>query len=394
MKKPRSKWVQRSGNDPQAVEARLEQASALIKQGGVDKARKLVHQILRSAPGNRMAHMLLNHAALMDGDLGGLRRALELQRSLPIPPDIVAWNLSHLNLRLGVMPLGWDQDQIRHRIPGMAVPDRQFSQPRWNGEPFQGRTLLLHYEQGLGDTLMFVRYARQAKALGGKVLLDAQVPLADLVATCPGVDEVIPHGAPLPPFDLQVSLHSLPQVFQTTLDTIPNEIPYLDIPERVPNRDWILRTLAQSEGQTRIGLVWAGRPTHKDDLQRSLPAAALGALGAVSGVAWHSFQIDSAEQPPLPGLVILDPMLRNFSDTAYALSGMDLLITVDTAVAHLAGALGVPTLLLLPFYPDWRWLLGRDDTPWYPSMRLYRQTSPGDWDSVLGRMISELTEGS
>ena len=341
-----------------------------------------------------MAHLQLNHAALMDGDTDGLRRVVELQRSLPIPPDIVAWNLSHLNLRLGVMPLGWDQYEIRHQIPGLVIPERSFSQPRWNGDPFPGKTLLLHYEQGFGDTLMFVRYARQAKALGGAVLLDAQVPLSDLVATCPGVDEVIPHGAPLPPFDLQVSLHSLPQVFQTTLDTIPNEIPYLDIPERVPNRAWILRTLAQSEGQTRIGLVWAGRPTHKDDLQRSLPAAALGALGAVSGVAWHSFQIDSAEQPPLPGLVILDPMLRNFSDTAYALSGMDLLITVDTAVAHLAGALGVPTLLLLPFYPDWRWLLGRDDTPWYPSMRLYRQTSPGDWDSVLGRIISELTEGS
>ena len=332
MKKPRSKWVQRSGNDPQAVEARLEQASALIKQGGVDKARKLVHQILRSAPGNRMAHMLLNHAALMDGDLGGLRRALELQRSLPIPPDIVAWNLSHLNLRLGVMPLGWDHIKSGTGFLAWPFRDRQFSQPRWNGEPFQGRTLLLHYEQGLGNTLMFVGTPGRRRHLEGKVLLDAQVPLADLVATCPGVDEVIPHGAPLPPFDLQVSLHSLPQVFQTTLDTIPNEIPYLDIPERVPNRDWILRTLAQSEGQTRIGLVWAGRPTHKDDLQRSLPAAALGALGAVSGVAWHSFQIDSAEQPPLPGLVILDPMLRNFSDTAYALSGMDLLITVDTAV--------------------------------------------------------------
>jgi hypothetical protein len=204
------------------------------------------------------------------------------------------------------------------------------------------------------------------------------------------VDEVIPHGAPLPPFDLQVSLHSLPQVFQTTLDTIPSEIPYLDIPERVPNRDRILRTLAQSEGQTRIGLVWAGRPTHKDDLQRSLAPSSLGALRAIPGVAWHSFQIDSAEQPPLPGLVVLDPMLRNLSDAAYALSGMDLLITVDTALAHLAGAMGIPAFLLLPFYPDWRWMLGRDDSPWYPSMRLYRQTSPGDWDGVLHRIVSHL----
>ncbi len=391
MKKPKNTRDPRPGNSPRVAENLLDQAAALIKLGGTQKARLLLYRVLRSVPGNRMAHMQLNHAALMDGDLDGLRRALELQRTLPIPSNIVAWNLSHLNLRLGVMPLGWDQYEIRRQIPGMVVPDRNFSQPRWNGEPFPGKTLLLHYEQGFGDTLMFVRYARQAKALGGTVLLDAQVPLADLVATCPGVDEVIPHGAPLPPFDLQVSLHSLPQVFQTTLDTIPADIPYLDIPERVPNRDWILRTLAQSEGQTRIGLVWAGRPTHKDDLQRSLPPATLGALRAVPGVAWHSFQIDCAEQPPLPGLVILDPMLRNFSDTAYALSGMDLLITVDTALAHLAGAMGIPTLLLLAFYPDWRWLLGREESPWYPSMRLYRQTSPGDWNSILGLIISELT---
>jgi len=382
------------GNSPRALEPFLEQAAILVKEGSTTKARLILYQVLRSTPGDRMAHLLLNHAALMDGDLGGLRRAVELQRTLPIPPDIVAWNLSHLNLRLGVMPQGWDEYEVRCRIPGLVIPERHFSQPRWNGEPFPGKTLLLHYEQGFGDTLMFVRYARRAKALGGLVLLDAQVPLADLVATCPGVDGVIPHGSPLPPFDLQVSLHSLPQVFQTTLDTIPQEIPYLDIPGHVPNRDWVLRTLARSEGQTRIGLVWAGRRTHKDDQQRSLTPASLAALGSVPGVAWHSFQIDSPEQPPLPGLVILDPMLRNFSDTAFALSGMNLLITVDTALAHLAGALGIPTLLLLPFYPDWRWLLGREDSPWYPSMRLYRQTSPGDWDGVLARIVSDLTGGS
>ena len=359
MKKPKNLRGPRPGHRPRVAESLLEQAAALIQQGGTQKARLLLYRALRIAPGNRMAHMQLNHAALMDGDLDGLRRAVEFQRSLSIPPNVVAWNLSHLNLRLGMMPQGWDQYEIRCQIPGMVTPERHFSQQRWNGDPFPGKTLLLHYEQGFGDTLMFVRYARQAKALGGRILLEAQVPLADLVATCPGVDEVIPYGAPLPPFDHQVSLHSLPQVFQTTLDTIPNEIPYLDIPERVPNRARILRTLAQSEGQTRIGLVWAGRPTHKDDQQRSMPPATLGVLAAVPGVAWHSFQIDSLEPPPLPGLVILDPMLRNFSDTAFALSGMDLLITVDTAMAHLGGAMGVPTLLLLPFYPAWRWMLGR-----------------------------------
>jgi len=391
MTKSKSNKPKTPGHDPQALDTLIEYAATLVDEGSTAEARQLVYRVLRSAPGHRAAHMLLNHAALVDGDLDKLRQALELQRSLPIPPEIVAWNLSHLNLRLGDMPLGWDQYEIRFRIPGLTVPERQFAQPRWGGEPFTGKVLLLHYEQGLGDTLMFVRYASRVKALGGKVLLEAQVPLADLVATCPGVDEVIPHGSPFPPFDLQLSLLSLPQVFQTDLASIPAEIPYLKIPERVPNRGWIFRTLAQSVGQTRIGLAWAGRPTHKDDRQRSLPPAALGALGAIPGVAWHSFQIDSAEQPPLPGLVILDPMLRNLSDTAFALSGMDLVITVDTAIAHLAGALGVPTLLMLPFYPDWRWLLGRENSPWYPTVRLYRQTSPGNWESVLRRIVTDLS---
>lgn len=379
---------------PTSVDAILEHADALIRQGCTQEARQALHRVLKGSPGNRLAHMLLNHAAVMDGDLGALRRAVELQYSLPIPPEIVALNLSYLTLRLGELPLGWDQYEARWRVPGLVKPERKFTQPRWNGEPFPEKTLLLHYEQGLGDTLMFVRYAKQAKALGGRVLLDAQVPLADLVATCPGLDEVILHGAPLPAFDLQLPLLSLPQVFRTDLNSIPADIPYLDIPERVPNRERILRTLAESVGQTRIGLVWAGSPTHKDDLQRSLPPLTLGALRAIPGVAWYSFQIDCVEQSPLPGLVILDPLLRNLSDTAFALSGMDLVITVDTAIAHLAGAMGIPTLLLLPFYPDWRWLLGRTDSPWYPSMRLYRQSIPGDWEGVLGRIVSDLTGAS
>ena len=310
---------------------------------------------------------------------------------LLIPPASVAWNRSLLSLRLGDMPGGWDQYEARWLMPGLVVPERNFPQPRWQGQPFARRTLLLHFEQGLGDTLMFVRYATQAKALGGRVLLAAQVPLADLVATCPGVDEVIPHGAPLPPFDFHLPLLSLPAVFRTTLDSIPAEVPYLDIPTTVPNREWIARTLAVSQGQTRIGLVWAGSRTHKGDAQRSIPPSVFEALGALHDVAWYSFQIDTVDLPSLPGLISLDPMLRNLSSTAYALSGMDLVITVDTALAHLAGALGIPTLLLLPFFPDWRWLLGREDSPWYPTLRLYRQSMPGDWSGVLGRVVADLS---
>jgi hypothetical protein len=391
MKRPKQSRHREPGADSRSDETLLGLASTLIGQGSTEKARPILNQVLRRNPENRAAHLLLNHVFVMQGDWSGMRMAVEQQADLLIRPENVALNRSLVSLRLGDMPGGWDQYEARWQIPGLIIPKRDFPQPRWKGESFVGRTLLLHFEQGLGDTLMFVRYAKQAKALGGRVLLVAQVPLADLVATCPGVDEVIPHGAPIPPFDLQVPLLSLPSVFKTDLDSIPAEIPYLDIPEQVPNREWIARTLSESEGQTRIGLVWAGNRSHKGDAQRSIPPSALEILGALPGIAWHSFQIDTPELPPLPGIVSLDPMLRNLSSTAYALSGMDLVITVDTALAHLSGALGVPTLLLLPFYPDWRWMFGRDDSPWYPTMRLYRQSTPGDWQGVFHRIVADLS---
>ncbi len=391
MMRPKASKRRRTGGDVRSDETLLGLASTLIGQGSTAQGRRILSQVLTRHPENRMAHLLLNHALVMEGDWTGMRQAVERQADLRIPPATVAWNRSLVSLRLGDMPEGWDQYEVRWLLPGLVIPERNFQQPRWQGQPFAGRTLLLHFEQGLGDTLMFVRYATQAKALGGRVVLAAQVPLADLVATCPGVDEVIPHGAPLPPFDFHLPLLSLPTVFRTTLDSIPAEIPYLDIPATVPNREWIARTLSASEGQTRIGLVWAGSRTHQGDAQRSIHPSAFEALGAMPDVAWYSFQIDTVELPALPGITSLDPMLRNLSSTAYALSGMDLLITVDTALAHLAGALGIPTLLLLPFFPDWRWLLGREDSPWYPTLRLYRQSTPGDWSGVLHRVVADLS---
>jgi hypothetical protein len=391
MKRPKASKHQGAVGDSRSDETQLELASTLIGQGRTGRARCILNQVLAHHPENRMAHLLLNHVFTREGDWAGMRQAVERQADLSIPPETVAWNRSLVSLRLGDMPVGWDQYEARWLLPGLIIPERHFSQPRWLGQPFPNQTLLLHFEQGLGDTLMFVRYAKQAKALGGRVLLAAQVPLADLVATCPGVDEVVPHGTPLPPFDFHLPLLSLPSVFRTTLDSIPAEIPYLEIPETVPNREWITRVLSASGDQTRVGLAWAGSRTHKGDAQRSIPPSDFQLLSALPGVAWHSFQIDTVELPPLPGLISLDPMLRNLSSTAYALSGMDLVITVDTALAHLAGALGVPTLLLLPFFPDWRWLLGREDSPWYPTMRLYRQSTPGDWPGVLRRIVADLT---
>jgi len=379
------------GGDSLAVDSMLCAVSSLIKQGRPEEARCFVDQILQKFPGDCKAHLLLKHVLVMQRDWSGLRLAVEQQAGLGIPPEMVAWNRSLVSLMLGDMPRGWEQFEARRQVHGLVVPTRQFSKPQWKGEFFPDRTLLLHFEQGLGDTLMFVRYASLVKARGGRVLLEVQAPLAGLLTTCPGVDEVIAYGSPLPPFDLQISLMSLPWIFGTKLDSIPADIPYLGIPEIVPNRAWIAETLSLSEGQTRIGLVWAGNSSHKGDAQRSVPSVDFEILEAVPDIAWHSFQINAAETPSLPGLISLDPMLRNMSSTAYALSGMDFVITVDTAIAHLSGALGIPTLLLLPFYPDWRWMLDRQDSPWYPSILLYRQTIPGEWPNLLRQIVDDLT---
>ena len=367
----------------------LAQVDALIGRGHLADARRTLDAVLRLRPQDPGALDRLDTVAIWQQDWPTARAGLmrQVRRHSGAEARYVE---SHLSLLFGDLPLGWDQFEARLELPGRPHPQRDFPQPRWQGAPFPGQTLLVTWEQGFGDTLMFVRYLTRVKALGGRVLLSAQGPLADLAATCPGVDGVVPFGDPLPPFDLHVPLLSLPALFRTTLATIPAAIPYLDVPDRVPNRAALAALLAPSQGRTRVGLVWAGNPTHPRDRKRSLPPEALAPLAALPGVAWHSFQLEPGTAPPLPGLVALGPLLSTFSDTAYALSGMDLVITVDTALAHLAGALGIPTLLLVTFLPDWRWLLGREDSPWYPSLRLCRQPNPGDWDGLLRRLAAEL----
>ena len=375
--------------DPRGPDGILSLADCLTRKGDLAQARDLLRRLLEHAPDHRRARSMLKNVSILRGDWAELREGM-------------AWELrdyagaereheeAHQCLLFGELARGWQLNEARLRIPGLIKPARAFPQPRWDGGPFPGRTLLLHWEQGLGDTLMFVRYASRVKALGGRVLLEAQPELAGLVATCPGLDQVIAHGDVLPPFDLQASLLSLPLLFKTDLGSIPADVPYLDVPARVPHRQAIARCLAGSQGKVRAGLVWAGSPAHKRDGDRSLPASALAPLAELPGVAWHSFQLGRAEPAPLPGLVDLAPLLGDFSDTAYALSGMDLVVAADTALAHLAGAMAIPALVLLPFQPDFRWLLGREDSSWYPAMRLYRQPRPGDWASVVARLLADL----
>ncbi len=377
--------------DPRRIAGRLLYSDCLARKGELDRARDLLEKVLEQEPGKVAAMDRLNTIMARQRDWPGLRKDMARQVALYSGAE-AEYVAGQLDLMFGDMPRGWQRYESRLEMPGRGS-DRSYARPRWRGEPFVHKTLLLTWEQGFGDTLMFLRFAPLAKALGGRVLLEVQPPLAELAATCPGIDEVYVSGHALPPFDFHASLLSLPFLFRTNLETIPADIPYLGIPALVPDQAAINAAMNRGSDRVRVGVCWAGNPMHARNAKRSIPSAALAPLGAIPGVAWYNFQVGVDEEAPLPGVLALGPLLSKggFPNTAYALSRMDLVITVDTVIAHLAAALGIPTLLLLSFIPDWRWMLGRDDSPWYPTMHLYRQPSPGDWDSVLRQIVQDLT---
>ncbi|MBI1751867.1 MAG: hypothetical protein HY014_05400 [Acidobacteria bacterium] len=300
---------------------------------------------------------------------------------------------SYWALLRGEMPGGWDLHEHRWTAE-LSKPAFLQPQHEWRGEDFQRRSLLLYYEQGAGDMFQFIRFASMVKPRGGQVLLACTADQADVLGTCPGIDEVWPvvHGrpGPTPGFDLHLPVCSLPRIFRTDLATIPSSCPYLSVPPFVRTRELLVSLTARVDGYRRVGLMWAGSPTHPNDKNRSIPPGALDALASIPGCAWFGFQLEPKATPNLPGLVNLGAALITWSETAFALSQMDLLITADTGIAHLAGAMGVPVWVLLPYFPDFRWLLDRSDSPWYPTMRIFRQPKPGDWPSVLAEVVAAL----
>jgi tetratricopeptide (TPR) repeat protein len=305
------------------------------------------------------------------------------------------WYASLVRLRRGEFAQGWRDYEWRWQQASWEPQRRDFAAPLWLGkEALAGRTILLHAEQGYGDTIQFARYAGRVAALGATVLLEVQAPLLPLFAGFAGVAQVIARGERLPAFDCHCPLLSLPLAMRTSLDSIPADIPYLQAPAgRVAK--W--RERLGPRRAPRVGIVWAGSPVHKNDHHRSIALTRLAVLLSVPGVEFISLQTDlnSADAGVLSSegrVVHLGGKLEDFADTAAVLSQLDLVVSVDTSVAHLAGALGRPVWMLLPFCPDFRWLLGREDSPWYPTARLFRQPRHGDWDSVLGRVCRELAQ--
>jgi hypothetical protein len=386
----RQALVERSGDHG----TRLDLVDCLLRRGDLAQALQHLDRILRAEPAHARAlqRTLDVYTACRDRD--GVIRILD--RWLAVEPQRhdLRWERGTTHLMEGHYLQGWEDIEARFLVKDQIVSMMgPFAQPLWDGAPFPGKTLLLHWEQGLGDTLMFIRYAKRVKALGGRVVAVVQPTLVDVVGACEGIDEAIADEAPLPPFDLHLPLMSLPRIFRTDATSIPAEVPYLRIPARVPNGEALQALLASSEGRVRIGYAWAGSPRHLNDAIRSMPPDQLAPLAELPEVAWHCFQMPPPERHPLPS-VALGPLLSSFSDTLFALSHMDLVITVDTALAHAAGALGLPTFLMLAFGSEWRWQWDRPDSPWYPTMRIYRQPEPGAWEVVIQEILRDLTSGA
>ncbi len=310
-------------------------------------------------------------------------------QAIALNPQFVEahWNKALSQLLLGDLEAGFIGYNWRLQWD-LFRPSPLLTQPQWDGSPLLGKQILLYAEQGFGDTVQFIRYVPLVAQLGGWVIVQCQPALVALLATVRGVQQILPTGAPLPPFDVQASLMSLPGLLGTTLATIPNQVPYLKLPQAR------VSLTIPPETRIKIGIVWTGNPDNPYNPYRSCPLSYFLNGLALPGVTLYSFQheVPIADRDLFQQSALQDvgSELLDFIDTAAAIAQMDLIVSIDTAVAHLAGALGKPVWLVLPFVPDWRWMLDRSNSPWYPTFRLFRQPAWGDWASVFEQVSQAL----
>jgi predicted O-linked N-acetylglucosamine transferase (SPINDLY family) len=377
---------------PDFPEAYSNLGNVLRLLGRPGEAVESFQHALRLKPNYAEAQNNLSNAlkdqGMVNEALAGYERALELK------PDYVEAHLDRAVtwLLLGDFEKGWTEFEWRWQYKDF--PPRPFRQPRWDGAPLGGRRILLHAEQGLGDTIQFIRYAASVKERGGRVIVECQPPLLRLLAGCAGIDELIGQGAMLPTFDVHSPLFSLPYVFRTSMTTIPVKIPYLFADPGLTEQ-W-RRELACVR-DFKVGICWQGNPRHTWDRLRSISLGQFAPLARLDGVQLFSLQKGPGSEQikeavfPITDLASrFDEARGPFMDAAAVMKNLDLVISADTSVAHLAGALGVPVWIALPFLPDWRWLLEREDSPWYPTVRLFRQTNRGSWQEVFERIVAEV----
>jgi tetratricopeptide (TPR) repeat protein len=410
---------------------------ALARQEKLERAAQVFSRILELAPA--IAEMHSNLAFIYERQ-GKLQEALAAgQRAVEMKPEYaeghnnlgVVWralhrldearscfeaavrtrpdfalahfNLGAIHLMQGDYPAGWKEYEWRNRTPGQSP--RQFTAPRWEGEPIPGRVLLVHAEQGYGDTIQFARFLKPARERSqARIVFEGPGALLPLLREI-GADEVIRAASPIPEIDFEIPLPSLPGALGIGIDNLPRETPYLAVPEsscRLWRERIALVTAASGPSaarrEKRVGIVWRGNPAQEQDAVRSCPLSKFADLADIPGIAWFSLQreIDaSLLRSVWPGenpIEALGPLLGDFADTAAAIGELDLLISVDTAAAHLAGALGRPVWALLSHTPDWRWQLDRRDSVWYPGMRLFRQQARDDWDGVFQEVAQALRD--
>jgi Flp pilus assembly protein TadD len=368
--------------DPANPAAYLNLGNALADLDELGAAEAAVRRAIVLDPGLIEAHVSLGFILTSRGRLSAAIAACEA--ALALQPDMAQahWNLATAALLAGDFARGfveyeWRKQHDRFRRDFIGLPG-----PVWSGDDPAGRTILVHAEQGLGDTIQLARYLPRIAARGARVVLVCDPRLVGLLGTLPGVSAVA-HDGELPPYDAWIDQMSLPRVFSTSPATIPAAGGYL-APDPVCAAAW----WAVLPAGRKVGVVWAGNPEHSNDRRRSLPPDTVGALLAAPGVTFVSLQLGPrATEAALPDL---SARLSDYAETAALIANLDLVVTVDTSVAHLAGALGVPCWVMLPFAPDWRWQLGRDRSAWYASMRLFRQAAPGAWGDVVASVVSEL----
>lgn len=378
---------------PNSPEVYSNLGCALAGEGRLDEAVAAHRSAVALNPNLAEAHSNLGNTLV---DQCRIDEAIAAYRSaVSIDPEHaeVQCNLAMCLLLKGEWESGWRAYEWRLKCDDGQGSSLNFAQPRWQGEAIGGRTILLHAEQGLGDAIQFIRYAGLVAGRQGRVIVQCQAELIELFKQLPEVAEWIATGDELPAFDVHCPLMSLPSVFGTTLGSIPPQSPrFRAAADR--SEFWRAR-LASDSAKLKVGMVWAGNPKHRNDRNRSIEWSLLAPLAQVPDVQLFSlqksptWQTGSAGQDP-PWLDYTEE-LHDFADTAALIENLDLVISVDTAVAHLVGSMGKPVWVLLPFAPDWRWMLNCSDSPWYPTMRLFRQDRPGDWPSVIDRVVTELT---
>jgi len=380
--------------NPHSAEAYYYLGVALIDVGELNDAIAALGRSVALQPDSAAAQsnlgVALYETARFEQAIAAYRRSIQLG------PDSASahWNLAIALLILGRLPEGWDEFEWRLKFPELAL-SRDFPSPQWTGEELSNKTLLLYTEGGFGDAIQFVRYVPRLRGRAKTVILECQPTLAKLFSDLPGVDRVVQLGQSLPEFDYHIPLQSLPRLFKTDLTNIPSNVPYLNVAPDDRSR-WSTRI--PSDGRLKVGLVWAGSPRPKitDDI-RTRGLDVFAPLGRVPNV--HLFSLQKGPESTLarpPGLELTDftAELNDFTDTAGLIANLDLVISVDTSVAHLAGALAKPVWVLIPFIPDFRWLIGRTDSPWYPTMRLFRQKRRDDWESVIADVTTALAEAA